>query len=110
MSDLSNADKLAAFKIATRSLVSCYLDEIAGGMTDDELVELLRKVLGIFGGSGGPKRISVSHQGSGLKIWASWGSQNTVIDKPIFSGQQTVSMAREVYEISDPTCDQLGLF
>ena len=109
MSELSHADKQDAFKRATNCLVSWYGDKIESGVCDEELNELLARALGIAGGSAGPGRINVSYKGAGLRIWASWGYYNEFTDKPIFSGQQTVKMAREVYGISDPSNHQLGL-
>tara|TARA_R110002073_G_scaffold8068_1_gene45108 strand:- start:10726 stop:11061 length:336 start_codon:yes stop_codon:yes gene_type:complete len=106
---LSYADKRAAFKIATSALLRWYGDELAGGASDERLSEMLVAVLGIFGGSSGPESLDISFKGAGLKIWASWDTHNTVTDKPVFSGHQTVRMAREVYGITDPTCDQLAL-
>ncbi|ADM09242.1 hypothetical protein PB2503_05857 [Parvularcula bermudensis HTCC2503] len=45
-----------------------------------------------------------------MKIWASWGTPNAVLDAPIFAGSETIRMARMVYQISDPTDDQLRMF
>lgn len=109
MAPLTHEDKVAAFKAATRSLIHWYGDELVAGVTDERLEELLRNALGIFGGSGGPDRLSLTFQGAGLKIWASWGSHNHVTDKPVFQGKATVKMAREVYGISDPANRQMRL-
>ncbi|OLF77691.1 hypothetical protein AWH62_03175 [Maricaulis sp. W15] len=106
---LTHADKLAAFTAATRSLIHWYGEEIAAGVTDARLEELLGQALGIFGGSGGPNQISLAFQGAGLKIWACWETVNNVTDKPIFQGKATVKMAREVYNIPDPSNRQLKL-
>lgn len=106
---LTHADKLAAFTAATRSLINWYGDELAAGITEARLEELLILALGIFGGSGGPGEISLAFQGAGLKIWASWETMNTVTDKPIFQGGATVKMAREVYGIADPSNGQMRL-
>ena len=54
------------FKIATTSLPRRYANEIEAGMTDEELSDALQSVLGIFGGSGGPDRYSITFMGSGL--------------------------------------------
>lgn len=107
---LTRADKREAFERATRSLISWHGEEVAEGVTDERLTELLSKVLGIFGGSGGPNSISIAYSGSGLKIWAGWTTVNHVTDTPIFQGSATVKMAREVYNISDPSDDQMVLF
>ena len=106
---LTQSEKVAAFKVATRSLLHWYSDEIEPGVTDERLEELLGRALGIFGGSGGPDRLSVTYQGSGLKIWAGRSAVNHVIEKPIFQGKATVRMAREVYAILDPSDDQMRL-
>ena len=106
---LTREDKVAAFKAATRSLIHWYGDEIAAGVTDARLEELLTKALGIFGGSGGPDCLSVTHQGAGLKIWAGHSHVNHVTEKPIFQGKATIAMAREVYSIPDPDNDQMRL-
>lgn len=109
MAPLTHEDKVAAFKAATRSLINWYGNELAEGVTDARLEELLKQALGIFGGSGGPDQISLTFQGAGLKIWASWGSHNQVTDKPVFQGKATVKMAREVYGIPDPANSQMRL-
>ena len=104
--ELSHTDKRSAFEIATSALMRWYGDRIAAGGEDEELAEMLGKVLGIAGESGGPDRISVSFRGAGLRIWAGWQCPNEVPDKPIFAGAATIRMAREVYGISDPSCAQ----
>ena len=106
---LSYADKRTAFEIATSALLRWFGDELVNGATDDQLHAFLEKVLGIAGGSCGPGRISVSYRGSGLRIWAGWDHPNEVRDEPIFAGSQTISMAREVYGIPDPSAQQLAL-
>ena len=106
---LTPDEKVAAFKVATRSLLHWHGHEIATGVTDERLEELLRRALGIFGGSGGPDRLSVTYQGSGLKIWAGRTAVNHVTEKPLFQGRVTVRMAREVYAIPDPSDDQMKL-
>lgn len=78
-------------------------------MTEDELKEALETSLGIFGGSGGPGRVSVMFQGAGLKIWGGWTTANHVVTPPLFAGEQTIAMAREVYGIANPNDDQLQL-
>ena len=106
---LSNEDRIAVFKLATNGLVHWYHDKFKFGMTDNELKKALEDALGIFGGSGGPNRLSVSHKGAGLSIWGGWHSINHVKEKPLFSGAATIAMAREVYGIADPESDQLPL-
>lgn len=109
MAPLTDDEKVAAFKAATRSLIHWHGDELAAGVTDARLEELLKQALGILGGSGGPNEISLAFQGAGLKIWASWETVNNVTDKPVFQGKATVKMAREVYGISDPANRQMRL-
>lgn len=109
MAPLTREEKVAAFKAATRSLIHWYGEEIASGATDARLEELLKNALGIFGGSGGPGRLSICHQGCGLKIWAGRTTVNHVREKPIFQGKATVKMAREVYSIADPSDAQRRL-
>ena len=79
-------------------------------MTDKELRAALEVTLGIFGGSGGPDCLSVSYNGSGLRIWGGWHVVNHVVEPPLYSGKATVAMARTVYNISDPEDNQLALF
>ena len=62
-----------------------------------------------MGGSGGPDSFSISYQGAGLKIWASWEGINLVTDKPIFESRATIAMARHVYGIPNPDDRQLSL-
>lgn len=107
---LAQTDKIEAFKRATSSLAHWYADEIIAGMTDEQLEDALTRALGIMGGSCGPDCISVSYQGAGLKIWASWTWPNIVTDRPIFQGRATIAMAREVYNIPDPSNRQQSLF
>lgn len=106
---LTPAEKVAAFRAATRSLIHWPGDEIAAGVTDQQLEDLLARSLGIFGGSGGPGRLSITYQGAGLKIWAGRSAVNHVTETPIFQGKATVRMAREVYAIPDPGEDQMRL-
>ena len=107
---LTEADKEAVFRVATVSLPCRYADDFAKGMTDDQLANALRSVLGIFGGSGGPGKLSVSFTGSGLRIWGGWHVVNHVTEKPLFSGKATTTMARSVYRIADLKKKQMELF
>lgn len=109
MRPLTHQEKVAAFTAATRALTHWYAEELKAGVTDERLAQMLEAVLGIHGGSGGPGRMDVAHQGAGLKIWASWDGLNTVTDKPIFSGAATLKMAREVYQIPNPAEGQFRL-
>ena len=107
---LTEADKVMIFKLATASLPRRYGNAIKSGMSDEEVSNALQSVLGIFGGSGGPDRPSISFAGSGLRIWGAWHIVNHVTEKPLFAGQATIGMARTVYKIKDPKDDQLALF
>jgi hypothetical protein len=107
---LTEADKIMIFKLTTASLPRRYGDAIRTGMSDEELSNALHSVLGIFGGSGGPGRPSISFAGSGLRIWGGWHNVNHVTEKPLFAGNATIAMARTVYKINDPGNRQLSLF
>ena len=97
------------FKLATTGLLKWYGDQFVSGMNDTELKEALEQVLGIFGGSGGPDRLSICFKGAGLCIWGGRHSFNHVEEKPLFSGASTISMAREVYGIVNPELAQMIL-
>ncbi len=107
---LTPEDRIEVFKIATRGFECHYCNQFQTGMTDQELQAALKEALGIFGGSGGPDRLSVSFKGSDLRIWGGWHVVNHVIEKPLFAGAATIAMARSVYGIIDPDNDQLVLF
>ena len=107
---LTETDKERFFKIATASLSNRCAKEIGGGMTDDQLADALNATLGIFGGSGGPDRPSVSFTGSGLRIWGGWHVVNHVTEKPLFARKTTIAMARRIYDIADPNKKQMELF
>ncbi len=107
---LTEADKVMIFKLATASLPRRYSQAIKTGMSDEELATALQKVLGIFGGSGGPGRPLISFAGPSLRIWGGWHIVNHVQEKPLFTGSATIAMARAVYKISDPKDGQLSLF
>lgn len=107
---LTPADCIEAFRIATSSFAEWNAEAIARGMSDSELEAALVATLGIFGGSGGPGRMSITFAGAGLRIWAGWHVVNHVREKPILSGKETIRMAREVYGINDPKDIQLKLF
>ena len=107
---LTETEKLTAFRTATRSLTTWYAEQLIAGMTDDQLAAALERVLGIWGGSTGPGELDVSFQGSGLRIWATWTIQSHHKIRPLFAGQATVAMAREVYGIVNPLERQMRLF
>lgn len=107
---LSPQEREQAFKRATSGFARRYADEIAKGMSTEALEAALHDALGIFGGSSGPGELSITFQGSGLKIWASREIHNHVTTKPMWQGSSTVRMAREIYQIPDPTNAQMALF
>lgn len=107
---LSQADKEDVFRQATTGLPRRYACEIEAGMSDPELEVALKQVLGIFGGIGGPDRLSVTYRGAGLKIWGSWHVHNHVTEPALFERAATIRMARSIYRIADPTDDQMVLF
>lgn len=109
---LTEADKCDGFIMATQGFSggkARWADRADRGLTDQELADALTFELGIFGGSGGPDRLSLTYQGAGLKIWISWEVHNHVIMKPTFEGKTTIAKARQVYGIEDPTNRQLSL-
>lgn len=106
---LTQAEKEAVFRSATGALTRWYGDEIKAGMTDVELTQALKVALGIFGGSCGPGRLSVTHKASGLTIWGGWHIINHLMEEPLFKGQQTLAMARYLYNIANPDDQQLAL-
>ncbi len=110
MRPLSDVDRVEVFRIATSGFERRYGHRIAEGMTDEELEKALSEVLGIFGGSGGPDRLSVTFKGAGLRIWGDWQPVNHVLEKPLFAGKATIAMARTVYGIADPDDQQLSMF
>jgi len=61
-------DRIEIFKQATSSFMQWYGDKFADRMTDDELEAALTRSLGIFGGSGGPDRYSITFKGASLKL------------------------------------------
>lgn len=110
---LTNDEKLYAFRKATHGFegsAARWAEHARTGLTDEQLADVLRFEIGIFGGSCGPGEMDLMHQGAGQKIWASWSIVNHVTDPPIFEGAATVAMAREVYGIRDPDDQQLTLF
>ncbi|MBZ0130798.1 MAG: hypothetical protein K8F59_17005 [Rhodobacteraceae bacterium] len=107
---LSQTDRLEIFRLATRGLSSRYANNIAAGMHDAELCAVLEDILGIFGGCCGPGRLSVTYQGSGLKIWGGWHIVNHITEEPLYTGARTVAMARQVLGIANPGDAQMQLF
>jgi len=106
---LSNQERIEVFKLATAGLIKRYGDSFACGMSDTELKAALEQILGIFGGSGGPDRLSVCFKGSGLRIWGGHRAFNHIEEKPLFKGATTIAVAREIYGIADPELEQMSL-
>ena len=109
MRPLTQADRVAAFQAATRGFVRRLGARFESGMSDADLADALKDALGIFAGRCAPEQLHLTWQGAGLKIWASWHVHNHVREKPVFSGAETIAMAREVYGIPDPNNRQLPL-
>ncbi|MEM5471931.1 hypothetical protein WNZ14_09370 [Hoeflea sp. AS60] len=107
---LSEADKEMIFRKATSGFPLRFKEEIENGMSDADLKTALESVLGIFGGSGGPDQPSIAFAGTGLRIWGSWKTVNSVRDKPLFAGKRTIAMARQIYAIADPDDAQMRLY
>ncbi len=110
---LTDADKKAAFLRATHSFTNAkkrWKERAEHGLTDEQLTKALKYELGIAGGSGCRDTVSVSYQGAGLKIWASWNISFNTTNKPIFEGKETIQMARIVFGIADPNNAQMSLF
>ena len=99
---LSEEDRREVVRLATDALPKRYPDAVRRGMNDSDLAEALETVLGIFGGSGRPGRLSVTFAGSGLRIWGGWHSVNHVTDKPLVAGRATLALVRDIYGIADP--------
>lgn len=110
MAELNQSEREEVFRRATSALTTRYTEQIKVGMTDEQLSAALKNCLGIFGGSGGPDRLSICHQGAGLKIWGAHSTLNHVLEQPSFSGKQTINMARDIYNIPDPNNNQMTLF
>jgi hypothetical protein len=107
---LTQAERIEIFKLATRGLVHRYGEQFKAGMSDADLRSALAESLGLFGGSGSPDGPSVAYSGAGFRIWGGRHTVNHYTQRPLFAGDMTVAMAREVYGISDPQSGQLKLF
>lgn len=92
-SSLSHSEKDWIFREAMRGLVYQCGDRFEDVMTDGELEAAPKASLGIFGGSGGPQRLSVTYQRAGLKIWGGWHVVNHIQEQPLFQGRATRPMA-----------------
>jgi hypothetical protein len=109
---LTEEDKTHAFLKATGGMSGAarrWRERAAKGMGDEELAKALAFEMG-QGGSGGPDCLSIDQNGSGLRIRASWETQNLHTAAPIFAGKATMAKARAVYGIRDPSEAQLTLF
>lgn len=107
---LTEAERETIFRIATSGFANRYADAIRVGMSDEGLGDALADVLGIYGGSGGPRRPSVEFTGAGLRIWGGRSFVAHTRDKPLFSGKATIAMARRVYGVRNPDEPQMELF
>lgn len=96
----------AVFFEATKGLARRHGRQFRNGMTDAELRRALESLFGIWGGSGGPEQVDVSHQAAGLKIWAGFSTRS----RPLFAGEATLRMARHLYGIPNPAASQLSMF
>lgn len=110
----THQDKVAAFKSATCSFAKAkkrWEERAQTVLTDEDLMEALKYELGIAGGSSGYRDCPCIHyQGAGLKIWACWEGFMPQQTEPIFKGNATIRMARDVYSIKHPDDAQLDLF
>ncbi|MHC2424234.1 hypothetical protein ACVII1_007235 [Bradyrhizobium elkanii] len=110
---LTEADRTTGFRRATCSMAGAqerWRERARTGLSDQALAEALSYELGIFGGCGGPDRLSLTYKGAGLKIWISWETHNSYQMKPTFSGETTIAMPRLVYGVKDPEEVQFTLF
>lgn len=110
---ITQADRVTGFIKATCSMAggsARWSARAATGLSDAQLAEALRMELGILGGSCEPDALSITYQGSGLKIWISWEIDSPPGTKPVFEGKATMAMARLVYGIKDPVDVQYVMF
>ena len=106
---LTKADREWIFRRATASLPRKYGAAIEEGMTDAQLTDALKDILGVFGGRSALGELSFTVMGSGLRIWGGWWVVNHVIEPALYAGKATIAMARETYGIADPDNSQLRL-
>ena len=110
---LSEEDRKTAFVRAVTNMSGAeqrWKERTETGLNDEQLSKALSYELGIAGGNSCRNTINIAYKTAGLKIWASWQSVNPCIDAPIFEGQQTIAMARKIFEITDPADRQMSLF
>lgn len=80
------------------------------GFTDEELAKYLSHNMS-EGGKCGPGILSIDHNGSGLKIYASWTTVCPSYNGDLIcEGIGTVKRARIAYDIKDPSNNQIDLF
>jgi hypothetical protein len=70
-------------------------------MTNAQLTEALEFEIGECGGGGGPDTPDYHYRSSGLRIWGAWNSRSES-EEPVWKGQATLAMARQVYGIKTP--------
>ncbi|MEO1152191.1 MAG: hypothetical protein AAFW83_14560 [Pseudomonadota bacterium] len=108
---LTQDDKLSAFLSVVGGSRPIWTELAQSGASDDRLAIELERHIGIEGGSSPRSNCPATHyKAAGLRIWASWDLTYPLRERPIFAGRLTVSMAREVFAIPDPSDDQLKLF
>jgi len=110
---LSEEDRKTAFIRTVTNMSGAkqrWKERAETGLSDGQLSEALSYELGIAGGSSSHNSINIAYKRAGLKIWASWQNVNSCIDAPIFEGQQTIAMARKIFDIADPADRQMSLF
>lgn len=107
---LTFEDKCAAMKAITRSLPGRYAEELAQGIIDVRLTEVLENAFGIEGGCSPAGLPWITYRGAGLKVWIDWNTCVTARRKPTFQGEATLRMVRHIRDIPDPADDQLRLF
>ncbi|MEH6633632.1 MAG: hypothetical protein V7776_22705 [Halopseudomonas aestusnigri] len=84
--------------------------DFEAGLTDKELFSYLEIYMGISG-HGSPCTLSVSSNGSGLRIWAGWSWFHLEFSENLISqGMDTVKRARRIFDIKDPSSTQILLF
>ncbi len=107
--NLSRDEKEYAFLVATKFFDEQYGETSAQGMSDTQLTEALINGLSRRLVWGGPGKMSGQCEPVGLKIYAG-RIPLEVSETPIFEGEATLKMAREIYGIPDPDNLQMTLF
>lgn len=111
---LTEEDKIRAFVKATGGMSGAaerWKERAARGMSDRELEAALAFEMG-QGGSSGPDGLSISQNGAGLRIWASWEIQNIHTARPLFARPPSPRPARFTASPIPPTgslrCSERG--